>query len=78
MSKMRDFWRYLLLHVAFTTLSSTQTLDVTSCVGPLTAAPNCDFYSSKLNACDSLQDGAAASCYCPQTVFDALVRYFET
>lgn len=59
-------------------LSSSQTLDVASCVGPLTAAPNCDFYGSKLTACNSLRGSAAASCYCPQTVFDAVVRYVKT
>src|ERR1700761_2365497 len=71
--------KYLLLAVALVALSSSQSLDVSSCVGPLTAAPNCDFYGSKLSACDMLQEPSAiASCYCPQTVFDALVRCVES
>jgi hypothetical protein len=78
MFKMHGKWHYLLISVVFMALSSSQTLDVDSCVGPLTAAPNCDFYGSKLTACNSLRGSAAASCYCPQTVFDAVVRYVKT
>jgi hypothetical protein len=50
----------------------SQVLNVSACVGPLTAAPNCDFYGSKLDACNNLVGSAAAQCYCPQTVLNAI------
>ncbi|EXJ68780.1 uncharacterized protein A1O5_07711 [Cladophialophora psammophila CBS 110553] len=70
------FGVYLLVSVGLAALASSQalTLDASDCVGPLTTASNCNFFASKLNACNSLSGSAAASCYCPQTVFDAIVR----
>ncbi|KIW91567.1 uncharacterized protein Z519_07534 [Cladophialophora bantiana CBS 173.52] len=67
---------YSLMSVGFAALASSQalTLEASDCVGPLTTASNCNYFASKLNACNSLSGSAAASCYCPQTVFDAIVR----
>src|SRR5277367_6406468 len=50
-------------------------LDVASCIGPLTTAPSCNFYASKLDQCNSFTGSQAASCYCPQSVFNAIAGY---
>jgi hypothetical protein len=42
------------------------------CIGPLSSAPSCNFYEHKLQVCDNLQGSAAAKCYCPQTVLNAI------
>jgi hypothetical protein len=50
----------------------SQVLDPSFCVGGLTTAPNCDFWASKKLACHRLRGTAAAQCYCPQTVLNAI------
>lgn len=42
------------------------------CVGPLSSASNCNFYAHKLKICDKLEGSAAAACYCPQAVLNAI------
>lgn len=66
------------LHVVLLALTlaihgdAQMSLNPALCIGPVKSFPSCDFYAHKLEVCDTLRGSAAAACYCPQAVLNAI------
>jgi hypothetical protein len=64
-----------ILSLLLVSISCQTLLDVNLCVGLITAAPNCDYYGSKIAQCNQLVGSQLADCYCQQKFFNAIAGY---